>query len=531
MEKFSTWLVEQKTNLPKKVFLGLDYEKSDKLSSKKRDVIIVRSDNRDSDRDDILRALKKQGIQAKLGSSSSSVDPVDGTYQNKDFRIMVKPGGGEKAGKPDATEFESVITVGINQANQKKISKKNAVDKKTFDNVAKYFPDYEKVALSLGKSFRKHFKGDAYQFGASRSKTSEMWKTRTAKGTDVPKTDIIVGKTNVSLKAEGGSQGASGLKKETVATMYAAMEMIGENPKYKKALTRIATDIEKGFGELLVKQTLTNFRGAIKKVDAEKSKTKKAAALAKTKLSKIPLDDFQKEADKLVKLDEFHKSHTELINKVIADDKEGNIRDAIVYISVTGYKKFADPKAIAHSLVEFDRKKGTLSSGYPINCGKDGNMSADLQKYSAACKFKASFKTASNKPQSALRITMNKLKSENKNFPKSFSEQNVNDVIIDELMKANGISYLPEEMIYLDEFKIISNLFKKGVDKVKEIGGNIKNWVMKTFKNILDRIKSIVSKIISLGKAALAKLFSFFGVEISSAKIQYPSELLDFAAK
>jgi len=163
MEKFSTWLVEQKTNLPKKVFLGLDYEKSDKLSSKKRDVIIVRSDNRDSDRDDILRALKKQGIQAKLGSSSSSVDPVDGTYQNKDFRIMVKPGGGEKAGTPDATEFESVITVGINQANQKKISKKNAVDKKTFDNVSKYFPDYEKVALSLGKSFRKHFKLKAHK--------------------------------------------------------------------------------------------------------------------------------------------------------------------------------------------------------------------------------------------------------------------------------------------------------------------------------------------------------------------------------
>jgi len=89
-KEFRGELTEQ-VALPTDIFKGLDYEKSDKLSSSKRDIIIVRSKNREEDRDEILRNLKQAGVEAKLGTASSSIDPIDGTYEDRLFRILVKP--------------------------------------------------------------------------------------------------------------------------------------------------------------------------------------------------------------------------------------------------------------------------------------------------------------------------------------------------------------------------------------------------------------------------------------------------------
>ena len=75
--------------LPKDIMRGLSYEKSEKQSTSKRDVYIVRSSDRETDRDEILRNLNQAGIKASLGTSSSSVDPIDGIYQNRNFRIFV----------------------------------------------------------------------------------------------------------------------------------------------------------------------------------------------------------------------------------------------------------------------------------------------------------------------------------------------------------------------------------------------------------------------------------------------------------
>ena len=84
-------IVEEAMNLPIDIFRGLEYGKSDKLSSSKRDVIIVRSKDRETDRDEILRNLRQAGVTANLGTSNSSIDPIDGTYEGRAFRIFVKP--------------------------------------------------------------------------------------------------------------------------------------------------------------------------------------------------------------------------------------------------------------------------------------------------------------------------------------------------------------------------------------------------------------------------------------------------------
>jgi hypothetical protein len=118
-------LAEQNTNLPKEVFIGLDYERSEKLSSSKRDVIIVRSKDREDDRDEILRNLKQQDIEAKIGSGSSSVDPIDGTHEDKAFRIMVKPVSG---GMAETTLNSSITELFPAIAFEKKYNAKNPQD-------------------------------------------------------------------------------------------------------------------------------------------------------------------------------------------------------------------------------------------------------------------------------------------------------------------------------------------------------------------------------------------------------------------
>lgn len=96
LDKIQGFLSEQIT-IPKDVFGGLDHEKDERQSSTKRDVIIVRSKDRETDRDEILRNLRQAGITAQLGSGSSSVDPIDGSHEGKNFRILVKPMSGGMA--------------------------------------------------------------------------------------------------------------------------------------------------------------------------------------------------------------------------------------------------------------------------------------------------------------------------------------------------------------------------------------------------------------------------------------------------
>ena len=52
--------------LPKDIMRGLSYEKSEKQSTSKRDVYIVRSSDRETDRDEILRNLNQAGLRHLL---------------------------------------------------------------------------------------------------------------------------------------------------------------------------------------------------------------------------------------------------------------------------------------------------------------------------------------------------------------------------------------------------------------------------------------------------------------------------------
>ena len=105
VEKIQSFFTEE-VKLPPEVFDGFTHEINSKKSSSKRTVITVKSGDRDNDRDEILRRLKQIGVVASLGSTSSSVDPIDGMYDGENYRIEVKP----LSGGMQETTLNSSIT-------------------------------------------------------------------------------------------------------------------------------------------------------------------------------------------------------------------------------------------------------------------------------------------------------------------------------------------------------------------------------------------------------------------------------------
>ena len=99
-------ILSEQVELPDEVLSGFTHEVNTKKSSSRRVVITVKSGDRDNDRDEILRRLTQAGVQAAVGSSSSSVNPVDGIHDGQNFRIEVKP----LSGGMQETTLNSSIT-------------------------------------------------------------------------------------------------------------------------------------------------------------------------------------------------------------------------------------------------------------------------------------------------------------------------------------------------------------------------------------------------------------------------------------
>jgi hypothetical protein len=116
-------LLEEK-QFPKDVFSGFDFEQTQK-SDRAAIQIRVSSDDRDSDRDEILRRLKNAGIMANLKSTNSSVDPIAGIIDGTKFVINVKP---KKGGMGESTLNASITELFPCIAFEKKLHPKDPID-------------------------------------------------------------------------------------------------------------------------------------------------------------------------------------------------------------------------------------------------------------------------------------------------------------------------------------------------------------------------------------------------------------------
>ena len=117
------YLLEEK-QFPKDIFSGFDFEQTQK-SDRAAIQIRVSSDDRDSDRDEILRRLKNAGIMANLKSTNSSVDPIAGVIDGTKFVINVKP---KKGGMGESTLNASITELFPCIAFEKKLHPKNPID-------------------------------------------------------------------------------------------------------------------------------------------------------------------------------------------------------------------------------------------------------------------------------------------------------------------------------------------------------------------------------------------------------------------
>lgn len=121
--EYKTILAED-LDLPTDILSGFDVQQVDK-SPRSLVQIKVLSTDRDSDRDEILRRLKNAGIQADLTPTSSSVDPITGEYDDRKFRINVKPKSG---GMGETTLNSSITELFPCIAYEKKLKPKNIED-------------------------------------------------------------------------------------------------------------------------------------------------------------------------------------------------------------------------------------------------------------------------------------------------------------------------------------------------------------------------------------------------------------------
>ena len=101
-----SYFTESKNDLPVDIFKGYKTELS-KKSSSKRTVIVVRSSDRDSDRDSIGHRLQSNGIPfSVVPSSFSSFDPIELVYDEFKYLLLFKA----DTGGMQETTLNSTIT-------------------------------------------------------------------------------------------------------------------------------------------------------------------------------------------------------------------------------------------------------------------------------------------------------------------------------------------------------------------------------------------------------------------------------------
>ena len=107
--------------------------------------------------------------------------------------------------------------------NNKKIDKANADE--DANKISEKFPDTHSIGDTIADNLIKlGLKGAMTQFGGGKSKAnlSDFWIDNGGKD-GTPKTDMYSDNYNISLKKKGGSQLASGMTGETIATFNAAL--------------------------------------------------------------------------------------------------------------------------------------------------------------------------------------------------------------------------------------------------------------------------------------------------------------------
>jgi len=270
---------------------------------------------------------------------------------------------------PKGAEFENIICVAynmksLNQDKEKAIKSAETSWKPLYDNWMEVGDKIVKNSFSKTTGTMKHF-------GSGNATLTSKWDSyfiattgKPAGGsTKTPKTDMYIGKQNISLKKYGGSQLMSGGKAETLATLAAAYDNLPDSVKNKaldKSWNSITNDIEKEFSSFQLPEggRINDFKKAIKSgVDDD-------------------LTNWVKE--RLQKQTDMTKALRELLST-----KEVNRE--VVREAMTGNQKFREQLPKATHILKFDQQ------------GKSNLVEIDgkyVDYVASQTKFNISFKTS-----------------------------------------------------------------------------------------------------------------------------------------
>ena len=453
--------------------------------------------------DPFLVSIKNAKTKEEIPNEKFNTKPEFGL---SDVEKTVDFGGQSAAatGKPKGADSEDIITSKYNELINKPDHDLNANESaKTFGK--EYLDAGEGIAkglLNLGLS------EPMTQFGASGSKKnlSDFWIESGGKS-GTPKTDMYTSNYNISLKKKGGSQLASGMAGETLATFNAALEYMGTTKEGEKEISDIMDKIEKNFTKLLTDNTIDKIR------ELEK---KKNLSPAEKKL----VGDY-------VTTEEFHKKLNEQIAKDLTMENKQTFREWFVYEAMSGYKKFNSGISLARAsiCVEFDDKKGEVSKSYNVTPqGKSSGLtekpsvSSDVKNIASKVKIYAAWKTGSGNPYSALRLGMSDYYTPMKFsfFNSTQTTETLSDIIRNEILNDNiANAILKEDIHKLDEFAIL----RKAMTKLKDMGKSVKTYIQGILGKIMKKVKATFNKIKTLGKLAFQKLFEFLGIKLQSVRV------------
>ena len=427
-----------------------------------------------------------------------------------DIKVTEGDGSGRKSGKkgPSGAEWENVITSRYNNLIGEPDADKDA------NEISDKFPDTHTIGDKIAKVLidDKKLEGKMKQFGGGKSKAnlSDFWIDNGGKD-GTPKTDMYSKDFNISLKKKGGSQLASGMTGETIATFNAALGYMGTDRKSQPKINEIMEMVEKNFTKLKTSYTVTAIRELEKKKDSLTQADKKI----------------------LKQYSETEAFHKELNEKVIENLKFGDnkeFREFYIYECLSGFTKFNNSKAIARAsvCVEFDAKTGAVSKFYQIT--KDGKkqnlsntdikISPDVKTIASKAKLYAAWKTPDTGPHSSFRVGLTNSYQEIQELP-TLRTLIRNEIMNDKI--ANAV--LKEDIYQLDEFAII----RRTVNKLKQIGRSAKMWTMNLISKIAKKVEKTLNAIKKMGSRVFEGLFKFLGIELKSVKQSLPKDVEEFA--
>ena len=376
--------------------------------------------------------------------------------------------------KPSGAQWEALIAIAVN-----KISGKTWNSGPEWDDVGKFWGEYEKPSMKLGQEFMTKLKvKELSQLGGSTASTNPEWK-----GTDkTPKTDIIGSGKKISLKKATGGQLMSAGQAEAISTFEAAMGMYTLDSKGKKKVTDVIDSIESDMGRMTTRGTI----GSVEDLrDSGKTLTKD-------------------EQDKIAEMEGLQLNAKDLTNKLNSLFTDSVFKSYFCWEAATGTVKFKpSPDAIANVIVKFNETgtiKDYLLLDSPQTAGKTLAKGND---------FFVSFKTgaANSRPYLALR---------SKNLkPKEITEGvTFKQIIKEELQKEN---FTLDESVFeqLDEFAV----WNKIKAKTKKFSSGVMNAVKRVYLSIMKRIKDAFNLIKSLGTKMINGLLNFLGISVSNVRV------------